>query len=114
MLSSTKYGLGGPTLQRGVSRGLLGEREIRRRLERARTEDVARVGEDCDSWSKEAMRRFEVAREGEDFKGMREGMDVVRVWRGRKGWRSLSGEIRRAGRREVGVVDKAGEMAAEK
>lgn len=69
---------------------------------------AARVGEDCDSCSKEAMRRLVM--EGDDLTGISDGMDVVRVWIGRKGWRSLRGDRGRkgGGATDVGVVEATG------
>lgn len=67
-----------------------------------------RVGDDCDSSSKEAMRRLVM--EGGDLIGMRVGIEVVRVWRGRSCWRSLSGDKGGSGggAMDVGVVEAMG------
>jgi hypothetical protein len=58
--------------------------------------------------------RGSIRRFGAPFRGTRqgrEGREVVRVWSGRKGWRSLRGDGGTAGR--GGVVERLGEMGAE-
>jgi hypothetical protein len=75
-------------------------------------EAEGRVGEGSDSWSKDAMRRL---LDWEFFSGTVIGIEMVRVWIGRKGLRSLRGEkdglVR--GAMEVGVVEARREMGAE-
>ncbi len=82
---------------------------MRRRLRfkfrfRFEVEQEGRVGDGSDSWSKEATRRL---LDCEFLRGMVVGIEVLRVWIGRKGLRSLRGERGAfvGGAMEVGVVD---------
>ena len=75
-------------------------------------EAEGRVGEGSDSWSKDAIRRL---LDCEFLRGTIVGIEMVRVWIGRKGLRSLRGEKEGlvGGAMDVGVVEARGEMGAE-
>ena len=75
-------------------------------------EAEGRVGEGSDSWSKDAIRRL---LDCEFLRGTIVGIEMVRVWIGRKGLRSLRGDSGSpgGGPTEVGVVEATGETAAE-